>query len=238
MWKDSAAVDDLERLSMTRSWPQRAWASVPPWAKIGLRALLVLLLIHVALGIRIWYGLQDPPEVADFGGPGRHIIIPATNRDFRNPLNWLDAMPVGLRGTRASDVTDVRLDEHTTDELVAYIAKHFPKVQSLYFSRGNITSEGLLVLKACPEISSLDVSDTDIDDGLGDLLPHLPKLTTLIAMNTDLGVASPRPRRNIRASHTVPSTGRTSHPRLWRPGNRPGRTFGFRRILIVSLFAE
>ncbi len=172
---------------MARPWPQRAWGRVPGWAKIALWALAVLFAVYVALGIRIWYGLQDPPEVAAIRGPGRHIIIPGTNRDFRNPLNWVEAIPIGLRGVSAKDVVAVRLDEQATDELVAYIAKNFPNVQALYFSRGNITSKGLLVLKNCPRIYSLDVSDTDVDDGLAELLPHLPKLTTLIAMNTNLG---------------------------------------------------
>lgn len=172
---------------MARPWRQRAWERVPAWAKIGLWAALALCVANLALGIRIWYGLQDPPEVAAIRGPGRHIIIPAINRDLRNPLTWIEAAPIGLRGISANDVTAVRLDEHTTDELIAHIAKHFPNVQSLYFSRGNISSKGLLALKDCPQIYSLDVSDTDIDDGLGELLPHLPNLTTLIAMNTNLG---------------------------------------------------
>lgn len=179
--------DDPERLAMARPWWQRAWEHVPGWARIALASLGALFAIYVVLAIRILYGLQDPPEVAAIRGPGRHIIIPGTNRDFRNPLNWLDAIPIGLRGASAKDVTAVRLDEQATDELIAYIAKNFPNVQSLYFSGGNITSKGLLALKDCPRIYSLNLSDTDVDDGLADLLPHLPKLTTLIAMNTNLG---------------------------------------------------
>jgi len=178
--------DDPERLAMARPWRQRAWEQVPGWARIALAAIVVLIMINIGLVIRIWYGLQDPPEVAAIKGPGRHIIIPGTNQDFRNPLGWLDAAPIGLRGVSAKDVTAVRLDGQATDELVAYIAQHFPNVQALYFSGGNITTNGLLALKNCSHISSLDVSDTDVGDGLAELLPHLPKLTTLIAMNTNL----------------------------------------------------
>jgi hypothetical protein len=184
---ENLPVDDPERLAMARPWRQRAWERVPGWAKIGLGALLVGILLNVALVIRIWYGLQDPPEVAAIRGPGRHIIIPATNRDFRGMGAWRDALSIGLRGTSAKDVTAVRLDEQGTDELVAHIAQHFPNIQMLELSRGKITTDGLLVLKNCPEIFSLTVSDMDVDDGLGELLPHLPKLTTLIAMNTNLG---------------------------------------------------
>ncbi len=186
---ENLPVDDPERLAMARPWRQRAWDRVPGWARIGLVALLVGMVLNIALVIRIWYGLQDPPEVVALRGPGRHIIIPRTNRDFRNPLAWLDAAPIGLRGVSANDVTAVRLDEHATDELVAYIAKHFPKVQSLYFARGNVTSKGLLALKSCPEITLLDVSDTDIDDGIDELLPHIPKLLAITANNTNLSDA-------------------------------------------------
>lgn len=184
---DNLPPDDPERLAMGRPWPQRAWGRVPGWARIALAALLALCVLYVALAIRVWYGLHDPPEVAAIRGPGRHIIIPGTNRDFRNPLNWVEAIPIGLRGVSAKDVTAVRLNEQATDELVAYIGRNFPNVQSLYFSGGDITSQGLLALKNCPRIYSLDVSDTDVDDGLAELLPHLPRLTTLIAMNTNLG---------------------------------------------------
>jgi hypothetical protein len=149
--------------------------------------MLTGIALNVALVIRIWYGLQDPPEVVAIRGPGRHIIIPATNRDFRKLGAWRAAIPIGLRGTSAKDVTAVRLDDQGTDELVAHIAKHFPNVQVLELSRGKITTQGLLALKSCPEIYSLTVSDMEIDDGLAELLPHLPKLTTLIVMNTNLG---------------------------------------------------
>lgn len=184
---DDLPADDPERLAMARPWRQRAWERVPGWARIGLISLLAMLALNVLLAIRIWYGVQDPPEVAAIRGPGRHIIIPATNRTFRSPLDWIDAAPIGLRGTSTKDVIAVRLDEHTTDELVTYIAKHFPNVQELYFSHGNVTTKGLLALKNCPQIESLDISDTDVSDGIGELLPHLPKLMTLIAMNTELG---------------------------------------------------
>lgn len=187
MTVDDLPPDDPERLAAMRPWRQRMWERVPAWARIGMAAMLVLVVVHIALAVRIWYGIQDPPEVAAIKGPGRHIIIPTTNRQFRNPLDWLEAVPIGIRGTSAKDVTAVRLDEHATDELVAYIAKHFPNVTSLYFSRGTITSQGLMALKNCPELYSLDVSDTDVDDGLAELLPHLPKLTTLMVMNTNVG---------------------------------------------------
>lgn len=181
--------DDPECLAMQRPWRTRMWERVPGWAKIGLAAVGLLVVVHIALAVRIWYGIHDPPEVVAIKAPGRHIIIPETNRTFNHPVDWLEALPVGLRGTSPEDVTAVRLDEQTTDELVAYIAEHFPKVHSLYFSRGNITSKGLMALKNCPELYSLDVSDTAVDDGLGDLLPHLPKLTTLMVMNTNVGDA-------------------------------------------------
>lgn len=180
-------ADDPERLAMARPWPRRAWERVPGWAKIALGALAGLFVVYVALAIRVWYGLQDPPEVAALRGPGRHIIIRGGNRNLRNPLDWLEAIPIGLRGVSANDVTSVRLDEQSTDELVAYIASNFPNVQALYFSDGKITSQGLLALKNCPRVYFLDVSDTDVDDGLAELLPHLPALTTLFAMNTNLG---------------------------------------------------
>ncbi|WP_010587721.1 leucine-rich repeat domain-containing protein [Schlesneria paludicola] len=184
---DALDKGDPECRMTARPYWQHTWECVPGWAKIALVSLVVLFVVHVGLGIRVWYGLQDPPEVVAIKGPERHIIIPATNRDFRNPLNWFDAVPIGLRGVSAKDVTAVRLDEHATDELVGHIAKHFPNVQLLFLSRGNITARGLLCLKSCPEIYSLDVSDTDVDDGLGELLPHLPKLTELFVMNTEVG---------------------------------------------------
>ncbi len=180
-------MDEVERQAMARPLWRRVWGAVPAWARIGLGGLVILLLAHIALGIRIWYGLHDPPEVAAIRAPGRHIIISGANRDFRSPVNWVEAALVGLKGTSASDVTAIRLDEQATDELVADIAEHFPNVHSLYFSRGQITARGLLALKNCPQLSFLDVSDTAVDDTLGDLLPHLPKLTTLFVMNTDLG---------------------------------------------------
>lgn len=167
----------------------RMWDRIPGWAKIGLAAAAVMVVVHIALGVRIWYGIQDPLEVAAIKAPGRHIIIPETNKTFRNPIDWLEALPIGLRGASAEDVTAVRLDEQTTDELIAHIAEHFPKVHSLYFSGGSITTKGLMALKNCPELYSLDVSDTDVDDGLAELLPHLPKLTTLMVMNTNVGDA-------------------------------------------------
>lgn len=123
---DNLPADDPERLAMARPWRQRAWERVPGWVRIGLGALLILFVAHVALGIRIWYGLQGPPEVAAIRGAGRHIIIPGTNRDFRNPLHWIEAAPIGLKGTSAKDVTAVRLDEQATDALLAHIAQHFP----------------------------------------------------------------------------------------------------------------
>lgn len=184
---ETLPADDPERLAAARPWRVRAWERVPGWARIALMGLVVLAVLHIALGIRIWYGLQDPPEVAAIRGPGRHIVIPAINKTFRNPLDWLEAAPMGLRGVSAKDVTAVRLDEHATDELVAYIAKHFPNVNSLYFSRGNITPHGLLVLKDCPKLHFLDLSDTEVDDGLAELLPHLPRLYTLFVMNTNIG---------------------------------------------------
>lgn len=180
-------MDEVERREAPRPVWRRVWRGVPAWARIGLGGLVLLLLAHVALGIRIWYGLQDPPEVAAIRAPGRHIIIPGANRDFRSPVSWVEAALVGLKGTSAKDVTAIRLDEQATDELVADIAEHFPNVHSLYFSRGQITARGLLVLKNCPKLTFLDVSDTDVDDALGELLPHLPKLTTLFAMSTNVG---------------------------------------------------
>jgi hypothetical protein len=183
---ENLPVDDPEQLAKARPWRQRAWDRVPGWARIGLGALLIGLLVNVALVIRIWYGLQDPPEVAAIRAPGRHIIMPETNHNIRTPDDLLDAIPAGLRGVSSKDVTAVRLEQQATDELVAHIAQHFPGVQSLYFAGGNITSKGLLALKSCPEITSLDVADTDLDDGLGDLLPHLPKLNSLLARNTNL----------------------------------------------------
>lgn len=182
----SGPADDPEQLAMARPWRRRMWDRVPQWARIGLGALFIGLLVNVALVIRIWYGLQDPPEVAAIRGPGRHIIIPAINHDFRTPLDWLKAAPSGLRGVSGKDVIAVRLDEQATDELVAHIARHFPNVQALYLARGNVTSKGLLALKNCPEIYSLDLSDTDIDDGIGELLPQLPKLISINAINTNL----------------------------------------------------
>lgn len=184
---ENLPADDPERIAAARPWRVRAWERVPGWARIALVGLGVLAILHLALGIRIWCGLQDPPEVAAIRGPGRHIIIPAVNKTFRNPLDWLEAAPIGLRGVSAKDVTAVRLDEHATDQLIAYIAKHFPNVNSLYFSRGNITSRGLLVLKDCPKLYFLDVSNTEVDDGLAELLPHLPRLTTIFVMNTNVG---------------------------------------------------
>jgi hypothetical protein len=180
-------ADDPERIAAARPWRQRAWERVPGWMRMALVGLLALLLLHIAVGIRMWFGIQDPPEVVAIRGPGRHIIIPEINKLFRNPLEWLEAAPIGLRGASGKDVTAVRLDEHATDELIAHIAKHFPNVHSLYFSRGNITSQGLMALKDCPQLWSLDVSDTEVDDGLGELLPHLPRLNWLNVNNTNVG---------------------------------------------------
>ena len=187
MTLDDLPADDSERIAAARPWRVRAWERVPGWARIALVAMAALVVLHVAVGIRIWYGLQDPPEVAAIRGPGRHIIIPAVNKTFRNPLDWLEAAPIGFRGVSAKDVTAIRLDEHATDELIAYIAQHFPNVNSLYLSRGKITSQGLLPLKNCPLLHFLDVSDTEVDDGLAELLPHLPTLYTLFVMNTNVG---------------------------------------------------
>ncbi|MDP1798746.1 MAG: hypothetical protein Q8K78_14725, partial [Planctomycetaceae bacterium] len=61
MGHDDLPTDDPERLAAARPWRQRVWERVPTWARIGLAALLVLAVVHVALGIRIWYGIQDPP---------------------------------------------------------------------------------------------------------------------------------------------------------------------------------
>jgi hypothetical protein len=79
------------------------------------------------------------------------------------------------------------LDEQANDELVAHIAKHFPNVNAIHLSHGKITTEGLMALKACHNLYMLDVSDTEVDDGLGELLPHLTNLTTLMVMNTNVG---------------------------------------------------
>jgi hypothetical protein len=165
---------------------QRLWNRMPRWARIGLYAMLGGVGLNVVLVLRIWYGMQDPPEVAALRAPGRHIILPATYPDLRSTGDLLEAIPAALRGVSAKDVTAIRLDEQTTDELVAYIAKHFPSVQTLYFAGGNITSKGLLALKNCPQITSLDVAETDVDDGLAELLPHVPKLNSLMARNTNL----------------------------------------------------
>lgn len=180
-------ADDPERIAAARPWRVRAWERVPGWARIGLAALVLLAVVHLAIGIRIVYGLKDPPEVAAFRAPGRYIGLPSAHLHLRNPLQWIEAAPFGLRGLTAKDVTSVRLDEQATEELVAYIAQHFPNVNSLYLPRSKITANGLMALKSCPQLFFLDVSDTDVDDGLANLLPHLPKLNTLFVMNTNVG---------------------------------------------------
>ncbi len=187
MSHDDLSADDPERLAAARPWQQRAWERVPGWAKIGLIAFAVLVVLHIALGIRIWYGLQDPPEVAAIRGPGRHILMHGDHGPSYRPDYWMDAAIAGIKGRNVKNVYAVRLDEHATDELVAHIAQHFPKVMSLYLSRGKITTQGLMALKACPFLNNLDVSDTEVDDRLGELLPHLPHLNTLIVMNTNVG---------------------------------------------------
>ncbi|HEY4262303.1 MAG TPA: hypothetical protein VGM98_19235, partial [Schlesneria sp.] len=101
---DTGPADDPEQLAKALPWPRRVWDRVPQWARIGLCAMLTGIALNVALVIRIWYGLQDPPEVVAIRGPGRHIIIPATNRDFRKLGAWRAAIPIGLRGTSAKDV--------------------------------------------------------------------------------------------------------------------------------------
>ncbi len=194
---NSLLTDDPEQLAAARPWRQRAWERMPGWAKIGLLAFGALVVIHIALGIRIWYGLQDPPEVAAMQRDPRTMItyrvepISASSDLF----NWLENLAVGLRGRSVDDVQTISMgfglegyppvEAGPTDKDVEYIARHFQKIEILDLSDGTCSTRALMELKACRQLNQLILYNMDIDDGVAELLPHLPQLYDLSVTYTN-----------------------------------------------------
>ncbi len=149
-------------------------------------AMLLTLIANIAIGVRMWFGLQDPSAVAAIRGSYRWIELPASDPRWDLPRTWPETIYYGLRGRSAKDVRSVDLAVRSTDELVAYIAEHFPNVESLDFRGGAVTSQGLMALRNCPKIKSLDVAHTNVGDDLADLLPYLPNLSDLNVDGTNV----------------------------------------------------
>jgi len=192
-------TDDPGTDAAARPFRQRLWERVPKWARIGLISAAVVVVIHVVAGIRIWYGLQDPAAViAIQRNPTNMITYRVEPIDpSSDPLNWLENMAIGLRGRSVDDVQGIDLGcefdgqpfegPGPTDKDLEYVAEHFPKLQTLQIMNGTCTTKGLMALKACRELRQLFIHNMDIDDGLADLLPHLPELYDLHVAYTNTG---------------------------------------------------
>jgi hypothetical protein len=196
---ESLPADDPERFAAARPWRQRAWERVPGWAKIGLIAFGTLAVIHVALAIRIWYGLQDPPAVIALQQNHRNDVLYEVDPidASSDVVDWVRNLAIGLRGRSTDDVTAIYLGhglgedetplEGPTDKDLKLIAQHFPNLDSLEVMCGTCTTKGFMSLKACSHLTHLTVHDIDVDDELAELLPHLPELTSLTVNFTNTG---------------------------------------------------
>ncbi len=192
-------ADDPERLAAARPWRQRLWEHVPKWARIGISALCVLAVVHIALGIRIWYGLQDPPEVlAIRQNPRGMITYRVDPLDASSDIfDWLEILAIGLRGRSVDDVHSISMGVQfegyprdkggPSDKDVEYIARHFQKIEFLELSDGVCSTRTLLELKVCRQLNQLWLYNMDIDDGVAELLPHLPNLYDLSVTYTNTG---------------------------------------------------
>ncbi|MDP1798115.1 MAG: hypothetical protein Q8K78_11560 [Planctomycetaceae bacterium] len=182
-------ADDPEQLATLKPWWQQRWGRFSGWVKIAVSAIGLLAIMHFAVGVRIWYGLKLPPEVAAIQASGRSISLPAELVSWQQPDTWPEAIYYGLRGITARDVRAVRLGLQATDELLVHIGRNFPNVESVGVSGENITSRGIMALKNCPKITYLEVNHCGIGDEVGELLHHLPDLRALHVSHTNIGDA-------------------------------------------------
>lgn len=171
---------------LLRPTQERAWKNLPRSIRLGIWGAGTLLLIHVVVAIRIWYGLQEPAEIGLLRGGRVDIEVPVIAGNIQDPWLWGRRAVIGLRGISPGDVTVIRLRERATDRLVRHIAQHFPNLEELSVTGGDVTTEALLALRNCPRLEVLDASETDVDDGLKALLPHLPSLWSLNVSYTNV----------------------------------------------------
>ncbi len=179
-------------LSSPLDFPPRTWRgwwlAWPKWFRIGCYAALGLVFLNIAVVVRIYVGLIEPPEIQALRRPGVHVLFASDSRG--QPFRGFNRLMDGLKGISCRDVVTIRLDREGTDADLELIGRSFPELRGLYLVDADVSVAGLGHLRSCRQLLELDLRGTDVDDSAASILAELPKLHRLHLAETRVGDAT------------------------------------------------
>lgn len=172
-----------------RTW-KHWWRTWPKWFRIGCWAAIGLLVLHVAVAIRMAFGLTEAEEIAELRKDRdqfqMNYVWEKNGGPFFNAAHyeWHCLINAGLRGRSSANVVDIMfISGHevrvTTDRDLQLIADHFPNVKNLWIGEADISADGVAKLRRCRCLEELDFCFSDIGDDAIEQLVELPCLTKL-----------------------------------------------------------
>lgn len=211
-----APVSDLAPRTW-RGW----WLAQPKWLHIGCWAVLGLFVLHVALAIRIYFGLQESPEITTLSEE-RGVLIGYGWEDDPWWFQGQDILMAGVLGRSPRHVTRLEWFD-ATDADLQELATRFPSLERLELNGDRFSVDGLSRLASCRRLRHLDLSWTEIGDDEVRVLATLRELRFLDlsgTLITESVIPTLRQLPHLEKIHVTFTEIPLSRIRAWDPKGR------------------
>ena len=142
-----------------RQW----WLARPKWLRIGLWAIVGVVLLHVALVIRMAIGQIEDRDITQIRERGAEVHYSWLPRDRGEYFSGYERLNAGLWGRSSVNVVDLDLAK-ATDADLKLISSRFPNLKRLWLSQAEVTEDGLTALQSLQKLWFLGIEDSEIGD--------------------------------------------------------------------------
>jgi hypothetical protein len=184
-----------------RSW----WLAWPKWFRIGCWAAADLTVLHLALAVRIYYGLQEPAEITALRNRHGRVVYFLWDQSewFRHHLtlvaglhgkSWRNIAFIEGHRLTADELSRIRLRcpslhglslDDVTPEILAEVLQ-FRQLKELYLGNTDVDDDMVLQLAELKNLIHLSMHDTLITDEAMRVIEHLPRLEQMDVVGTDV----------------------------------------------------
>lgn len=177
---DMNPADDLTR----RTWRQW-WRELPGYYRIGVWTVLAVVGLHVAVAVRIYFGLQEAAAINVLRGQGHSIYFFWELQKERYRGEHL--IKSGLFGRSPRNVDTIIFQCCCDGQDLLRIGQSFPNLESVSFINAEIKTDDLAHLRNCSRIRKIAIMHANVDDAIDKYLEFFPKLSHISLIGTLVG---------------------------------------------------
>lgn len=156
-----------------RGW----WREQPGWVHIGVWAIRLAVVLHVAVAVRILIGLQESPGITDLRFRTRSVHYFWEERPER--FSYEHLLLAGMYGRDWASIGSIRWSEIATNAQLLETGKRCRRLKRLDLRSSRVSAKAIAGLGKCRSLEKLNLRDTAADDEAISQFGQLKRLTTL-----------------------------------------------------------